>query len=868
MKHGFLPCLEILCSIMSTAPHSQIHVHTYLSTTPSFSQYPFRKGLQSFYTCTFLDMHTPSIGPYPSREGHQSFYPQTPAHFRTRKLRPLACIPLGRGTGVFIHGSLHISRHGNSVRWPISLQGGAPEFLSTDPCTFMDTETLSIGLYPSREGHRSFYPRNPAHLWTQKLRLLARIPPGRGTRVFIHGPLHIYRHGNSVCWPISLQGVAPEFLSTDPCTFTDTETPSVGPYTSREGHQSFYPRTPAHFQTWKLHPLACIPPGRGTGVFIHGPLHIYGHGNSIPWPISLQGGAREFLSLDPCTFTDTETPSVGPYPSREGHGSVYPRTPAHFRTRKLLLLARIPPGRGIGVFIHGSLHIYGHGNSIRWPIYLQGGAPEFLSTDPCTFTDMDTPSVGPYTSREGHQSFYPRIPAHLWTWTLRPLARIPPGRGTGVFIHRPLHIYGHRNSIRWPVSLQGGAQEFLSKDPCTFTDTETPSIGPYPSREGHRSFYPWTPAHLRTRKLHPLAHIPPGRRTGEFIHGPLHISGHGNSIHWPVSLQGGAPEFLSTDPCTFPDTETPSVGPYTSRKGHRSFYPRIPAHLWTWKLHPLAHIPPGRGTRVFIHGSLHIYGHGHSVRWPVFLQGGAPESLSTDPCTFTDTETPSVGLYPSREGHRSFYPQTPAHFRTRKLRPLAHIPPGRGTGVFIHRSLHISRHGNSVRWPISLQGGAPEFLSTDPCTFLDMETLSVGPYPSREGHRSFYPQIPAHLRTWKLRPLAHIPPGRGTGVFIHGSLHISRHGNSVRWPVSLQGGAPEFLSTDPCTFPDMETPSVGPYPSREGHRRFYPQTPAHFRTWKLRPLSHTPPGRGPGVFIHRPLHISGHGNSVRWPISL
>src|SRR6266581_33517 len=183
-----------------------------------------------------------------------------------------------------------------------------------------------------------------------------------------------------------------------------------------------------------------------------------------------------------------------------------------------------------------------------------------------------------------------------------------------------------------------------------------------------------------------------------------------------------------------------------------------------------------------------------------------------DPCTFPDMETPSVGLYPSREGHWSFYPLTPAHFWTWKLRPLSHIPPGRGTRVFIHGSLHIYGHGNSVCWPISLQGGAPEFLSMDPCTFTDTETLSVGLYPSREGHRSFYPWIPAHLRTRKLCPLACIPPGRGTGVFIHGSLHIYGHGNSVRWPVSLQGGAPEFLSTDPCTFPDMETPSVGLYP--------------------------------------------------------
>src|SRR6266702_4088183 len=89
-------------------------------------------------------------------------------------------------------------------------------------------------------------------------------------------------------------------------------------------------------------------------------------------------------------------------------------------------------------------------------------------------------------------------------------------------------------------------------------------------------------------------------------------------------------------------------------------------------------------------------------------------------------------------------------------------------GVFIHSSLHIFGHGNSICWPVSFQGGAPEFLSTDPCTFLNMQTPSVDPYPSREGHQSFYPWIPSHFQTWKLHPLAHIPPGRGTGVFIHG----------------------------------------------------------------------------------------------------
>src|SRR6266581_1395889 len=243
--------------------------------TLHFSQYPFRKGLQSFYTCTFLDMHTPSIGLYPSREGLWSFYPWTPAHFWTWKLHPLAHIPPGRGSRVFIHRSLHIYGHGNSVHWPVSLQGGAPEFLSTDPCTFMDTETPSVGLYPSREGHQSFYPQIPAHLRTWKLRPLACIPLGRGTGVFIHGSLHIYGHGNSVHWPVSLQGGAPEFLSTDPCTFMDMETPSIGPYSSREGHRSFYLQIPAHLRTWKLRPLAHIPPGRGTGVFICRSLHIY-----------------------------------------------------------------------------------------------------------------------------------------------------------------------------------------------------------------------------------------------------------------------------------------------------------------------------------------------------------------------------------------------------------------------------------------------------------------------------------------------------------------------------------------------------------------------------------------------------------------
>src|SRR6266702_1522941 len=221
-------------------------------------------------------------------------------------------------------------------------------------------------------------------------------------------------------------------------------------------------------------------------------------------------------------------------------------------------------------------------------------------------------------------------------------------------------------------------------------------------------------------------------------------------------------------------------------------------------------------------------------------------------------ETLSFGLYPSREGHQSFYPQIPAHLRTWKLCPLACIPPGRGTRVFIHRPLHIYGHGNSVHLPVSLQRGALEFLSTDPCTFTDMETPSVGPYPSREGHRSFYLWIPAHLRTRKLHPLADIPPGRGTGVVICGSLHIYGHGNSIHWPVSLKGGAPEFLSVDPCTFLDMEPPSIGPHPSREGHRSFYPWTPAHFQTWKLHPLAHIPLERGSGEFISEPLHISQH----------
>src|SRR6266702_2253902 len=228
----------------------------------------------------------------------------------------------------------------------------------------------------------------------------------------------------------------------NPCTFLDMDTLSIGPYPSRKGLWSFYPWLPAHFWTWKLCPLACIPSGRGSGVFIHGSLHISRHGNSIHWPVSLQGGALEFLSTAPCTFLDMGTPSVGPYPSREGRWSF---------------------------FIPRPLHISGHGNSVHWPISLQGGALEFL---------------------------YPRTPAHFWTWELHLLACIPPGRGTRVFIHRPLHISGHGNSVRWPISLQGGAPEFLSMDPCTFPDMETLSIGPYPSREGHWSFYPWTPAHI------------------------------------------------------------------------------------------------------------------------------------------------------------------------------------------------------------------------------------------------------------------------------------------------------------------------------------------------------------------------------------
>src|SRR6266702_3007621 len=325
--------------------------------TLPFSQYPFRKGLQSFYTCTFLDMHTLSIHPYPSREGLQSFYPQTPAHVRTWKLCPLAHIPPGRGSRVFIHGSLHMSGDGNSVRWPISLQGGAPEFLSMDPCTFPEMKTPSVCPYPSREGLRSFYPRIPAHFWTWKLCPFACIPPGRGSRVFIQGSLHISGHGNSIRSPVSLQEGAPEFLSRDPCTFLDMETPSVYPYPSREGLWSFYPGTPADFRTWKLHPFTHIPPGRGSGVFIHGPLHISRHENSICSPVSLQGGAMEFLSRNPCTFPDMETPSVHPYPSREGLWSFYPWTPAHFQTWKLHPLAHIPPGRGSGEFISEPLHI-------------------------------------------------------------------------------------------------------------------------------------------------------------------------------------------------------------------------------------------------------------------------------------------------------------------------------------------------------------------------------------------------------------------------------------------------------------------------------------------------------------------------------
>src|SRR6266702_1209227 len=162
--------------------------------------------------------------------------------------------------------------------------------------------------------------------------------------------------------------------------------------------------------------------------------------------------------------------------------------------------------------------------------------------------------------------------------------------------------------------------------------------------------------------------------------------------------------------------------------------------------------------------------------------GGGKGQNVTGPLHFSSHAHLSIGLYPFRKGLWN-----PAHFWTWKLHLLTCIPPGWGSRVFIHRPLHISGHGNSVRWPISLQGGAPEFLSTDPCIFPDMETPSIGPYPSREGHRSYYPQTPAHFPTWKLPPLARFPPGRGTGVFIHGPLHISRHGNSVGWPVSLEG---------------------------------------------------------------------------------
>src|SRR6266702_3757122 len=269
------------------------------------------------------------------------------------------------------------------------------------------------------------------------------------------------------------------------------------------------------------------------------------------------------------------------------------------------------------------------------------------------------------------------------------------------------------------------------------------------------------------------------------------------------------------DPCTFPVMHTLSIGLYPFRKGLWT-----PAHFWTWKLCPLTYIPPGWGSRVFIHRPLHIFGHGNSICWPVSLQGGAPEFLSTDPCTFLDMGTPSIGLYPSREGLWSFYPWIPAHFQTWKLHPLAmdknsSAPPWRDMGQWM------------------------EFPCPKMCRELWIKT--------------------PHFWTWKLRLLAHIPLGRGTRVFIHGSLHISGHGNSICWPVSLQGWAPEFLSIDPCTFPDMEALSIGPYPSREGHWSFYPWTPAHFWTWKLRLLAHIPPGRGTRVFILRSVHISGHG---------
>src|SRR6266571_971802 len=174
-----------------------------------------------------------------------------------------------------------------------------------DPCTFPVMHTLSISLYPFRKGLWT-----PAHFWTWKLCLLTYIPSGWDSRVFIHGPLHISGHGNSIHWPISLQGGAPEFLSMDPCTFLHMETPSVGLYPSREGHRSFYPWTPAHFRTWKLHLLACIPPASAKRHILNFSLiQVISHLSAPKWDYSgfHNDRSRSFLN----TQTDFQTQERG-----------------------------------------------------------------------------------------------------------------------------------------------------------------------------------------------------------------------------------------------------------------------------------------------------------------------------------------------------------------------------------------------------------------------------------------------------------------------------------------------------------------------------------------------------------------------------
>src|SRR6266702_3133498 len=67
--------------------------------------------------------------------------------------------------------------------------------------------------------------------------------------------------------------------------------------------------------------------------------------------------------------------------------------------------------------------------------------------------------------------------------------------------------------------------EFLSTAPCTFLDMETPSIGPYPSREGHWSFYPWPMDGVSMSgnvqgSMDKNSRAPPWRDTGQWMEFP------------------------------------------------------------------------------------------------------------------------------------------------------------------------------------------------------------------------------------------------------------------------------------------------------------------------------------------------------------